>query len=231
MAYPFTVTAEYRQDRSVFVTLAVPPGDPSAAWAASVEPKPDGSGWIVRPSAARPRPCADRLTAVLLAVSLAEKAGGMSPDAESRHLAGRDTPPDIARPPLPDRLELMLRVMCGAGRFVPSRDRALVFGSVGEGSPDPKDLDVYLDFRDMPAEDLFRRRDLFGPWLGLARRNYGWLDVFVDTAGGLYVRDDEATGWAPARNVRAIRAAGRKGLPLAAFGLFSAHDMPADAAA
>jgi hypothetical protein len=75
MAYPFTVTAEYRQDRSVFVTLAVPPGDPSAAWAASVEPKPDGSGWIVRPSAARPRPCADRLTAVLLAVSLAEKEG------------------------------------------------------------------------------------------------------------------------------------------------------------
>jgi hypothetical protein len=75
MSDPFSVTVTYHADRSVFLALAVPPGDPSAAWAASVEPKPDGSGWIVRPSAARPRPCADRLTAVLLAVSLAEKEG------------------------------------------------------------------------------------------------------------------------------------------------------------
>jgi hypothetical protein len=156
-------------------------------------------------------------------------SGETSPDTAERNPAGHDSPPDIVRSPLPARITTMLKSILEGARFVPSRDRAFVFGSVAAGTPDPRDLDVYLDFRDMQAGDLFRLQSVFGPWLHLARVCYGWLDVFVDTANGLYVRDDKATGWVSARNVRAIRTAGRKGRPLAAFGPFSTHDMPSDA--
>lgn len=90
--------------------------------------------------------------------------------------------------------------------------KALVFGSsVRGGDRLPNDLDLLLH---ASPEDPAARR-----LLGVARKFYGWVDVFlVPPAGRMLVRNPQASDWDVARHARAIRAtAESEGLALEDF--------------
>lgn len=82
-----------------------------------------------------------------------------------------------------------------------------IVGSVAKGSSAPGDVDVLVDMRgsNYSYEALVQLRSL----LCIANRqsgNYGLVDVFVMFDNALVVRNDEATGWAKAKNAKAIKA-------------------------
>ena len=90
----------------------------------------------------------------------------------------------------------------------------VVFGSVARGTSGPySDLDVFLDCA--RREPTARELDAL---LTLCRRYYGSLDVFLRTQGGvLFVRDEQATDWEPARKARTLLGnIRREGIPLSA---------------
>lgn len=85
---------------------------------------------------------------------------------------------------------------------------AVAFGSAARGEQ-LNDLDVFASVS--PGSDEAWKL------LEIARRHYGWLDVFVRApeGGRLFVRNDWASGWMVARNARSIGAAiKREGIPL-----------------
>lgn len=82
-----------------------------------------------------------------------------------------------------------------------------IVGSVAKGSPTPRDVDVLVDMRG----SNYSHEALVQLWslLYIASRqsgNYGLVDIFVMFSDRLVVRNDEATGWAKAKNAKAIKA-------------------------
>jgi len=102
-------------------------------------------------------------------------------------------------------IERLARIAAEVLRVAPD---AVVFGSAARGER-PNDLDVFVSLSPGSGE----------AWklLEIARRHYGWLDVFVRApeGGRLLVRNDWASDWIVARNARSIgQAIKRDGLPL-----------------
>lgn len=99
--------------------------------------------------------------------------------------------------------------------------QALVFGSATRKGL-PKDIDLLLaaDPHSAAAQAL----------LALARRHYGWLDIFLAPVGGrLLVRNGEATGYVKAVNAGSImQATESEGIPLADFDLAAAAALTDD---
>jgi len=83
-------------------------------------------------------------------------------------------------------------------------DRLMVFGSMARGRFLPGDIDVAIDLRSGPQVDDYDLNRL----LHIARKHYGWLDVFViEQDGNLLVRNERATAWTKAKGARALKDA------------------------
>ena len=94
--------------------------------------------------------------------------------------------------------------------FTSYRKKIMVFGSIAMGKTYPGDVDIFVDF----TENQTGATAL----LSLAHRYYGMFDpfIYVHTGGRnvLYTRNDEATGWVPAKNAKAILRNAMAGRPL-----------------
>lgn len=91
-----------------------------------------------------------------------------------------------------------------------------VFGSLGRGAEDPKDVDVLVDASLLdPASPAVER--VASRLLDLARRRYGWLDPFLRTRFGLAARNPDASGWVRAKKASKILFDAGAGMPLGAF--------------
>ena len=86
----------------------------------------------------------------------------------------------------------------------------MVFCSIVTGKTYPGDVDIFVDFTELPIGVT--------ALLELAQRYYGMFDPFIYVRTGgrnvLYTRNDEATGWVPAKNARAILRNAMAGRPL-----------------
>lgn len=81
--------------------------------------------------------------------------------------------------------------------------RTRVFGSIGRGDPNPKDVDIMVDFRD--SKEMHPKRiPGINAFLRLAQKYYGWVDPFVKVGRTLYTRNETATDWTYARNAADI---------------------------
>lgn len=87
---------------------------------------------------------------------------------------------------------------------LPYADKIMVFGSMAAGAEQPGDIDVFVDLPDTPFTDSEQCREFFD-LIGLANRNYGYVDPFIRFADDLVVRNDAATGWTTAKNKREIK--------------------------
>lgn len=118
----------------------------------------------------------------------------------------------------------------------PLAGRIRVFGSYVTDKPLPKDLDIVIDFDDMPAQqvlrmpgeirtevhriltlssDAYRRKRVASPnGFYVQGRYYGLLDVFLKTQEALFVRDDLGNRFIRARMARAIWRSATSGMPI-----------------
>ena len=125
---------------------------------------------------------------------------------------------DAARVLGQDQLEHMrkvrriLRFLAQDERLEGMSGRILVFGSAEAGKAVPGDVDAYFDFSDCKS-DFLHPDSVPGTrlLLGVAAQFYGCFDPFVRVGKILYARNDSCSGWAYAKQVRAIRAAGEAG--------------------
>lgn len=115
-----------------------------------------------------------------------------------------------------DAIRALLRMIADDRRLAPIRDRLVVFGSVAANAEAPGDLDILVDCHDHRGGDRTVMAAAGEAYilLAMARRFYGQLDVFVLVGTDLWVRNDLATEFMPARHARAITAAGRRGRKL-----------------
>lgn len=99
---------------------------------------------------------------------------------------------------------------------LPDADSLKVFGSLAKGAEKPADVDVaLLALGCATFEEAQDRHALtVRPMLNLAWRHYGWLDPFVLTQEGLFVRNDRATGWVKAAKQKELVLAIEQGVPL-----------------
>lgn len=103
------------------------------------------------------------------------------------------------------KLQRVLRFLSTDPRLAEMRDRMTVFGSAAQGKARPKDIDLMVNYHDFRGSayvpDQIQGANLL---LALARKYYGLFDPFIRVGPYLYTRNDAATGWITARNVRGI---------------------------
>ena len=98
-----------------------------------------------------------------------------------------------------------LTIVLQALKKSPLAARVKVFGSYAKQMPDPKDIDVVVEFSVLPTDS---ERAELNRLLSLARHHYGVLDIFVlQPHSPLLVRNDLATGWQRAKNATQIKLA------------------------
>ena len=107
---------------------------------------------------------------------------------------------DMARKGTP--VERVLSALRTDPAFDDLRNHARIFGSVAAGKERPGDVDLMVDYSDRPGEPA--KVPGASRLLALAREHYGSFDPYIKTADGLFVRNDEATGWTKAKNAQEI---------------------------
>lgn len=118
----------------------------------------------------------------------------MTRDAADRHIA---------------RLTKMLQII---EEQVGDTHNPRVFGSYPSDAVLPGDVDVVLDARHEQNWMLNRQLQAI---LSLGRGGgYGLLDVFIEAPDGLFVRNDECTGYTKAKNARAFKVPIKYAVPI-----------------
>ncbi len=102
------------------------------------------------------------------------------------------------------KIKTILRILSKNKLFQSIKDRIYIFGSVARGNPDAGDVDIILDCSDLSYETTMRLQGV-NDLLSLSRQFYGLIDVFIQTERWMFVRNEHATGWDNAKNIRAIR--------------------------
>lgn len=83
------------------------------------------------------------------------------------------------------------------------KERVTVFGSVARGTPNPRDLDVWIDMSDTKLNG--NPPNSVSAFLGLAKAFPGYFDPFVQFQNTTIVRNANCNGWTRAKNSKSIK--------------------------
>jgi len=111
----------------------------------------------------------------------------------------------------------ILRLLDTHPKLASLKDRTRVFGSVAAGDATPGDIDLMVDFSDYTGPEMWPTH--VAPdtayLLGLAKKYYGLVDVFVMVGNMLWVRSDDASSFILAKRAASIWKVGKIGRPVA----------------
>jgi hypothetical protein len=103
-----------------------------------------------------------------------------------------------------DTLKNILKILNNS-KFAKFKEHMKIFGSITTDKPEPNDIDIMLDYSEFKGS-VHEPNSIpdINIFLSLARKYYGYVDVFVRVGKKLYVRDDTASGWIIAKKSKQI---------------------------